>query len=91
MAGTTAKGQGAFRECHPPPRLVLKTTPTPLLHPLPQRSTHQEWKTSRPGFGGTYGRAVPLTLDIMRTHELMSEKAYDFLRDKGAKNYKPLL
>lgn len=91
MAGTTAKGQGAFRECHPPSRLGLKTTPMPLLHPFPSAVPIGNGRQAVLALGGTYGRAVPLTLDVMRTHELMSEKVYEFLRDKGAKNYKPLL
>ena len=91
MAGTTAKGQGAFRECHPPSKLGLKTTPMPLLHPFPSVVPIRNGRQAVLALGGTYGRAVPLTLDVMRTHELMSEKAYEFLRDKGAKNYKPLL
>lgn len=31
------------------------------------------------------------SLDVRRINELTSEKAYEFLWDKVAKNYKPLL
>ena len=48
-------------------------------------------ESKQSGFGGTYGRAISLTLGLRRINELTSGKACELLRDRVAKNHKPLL